>query len=229
MKYCSKCGNELRDDAVFCDKCGSQVGNVESQQRKQIFEGTIHKCPNCGAIVEAFSAKCENCGFEFRDVKPSSTVKKLEEELKEIELSRKKEKNSLTKIIMCTSQFGDNTDKQRINLIRNFPIPNTKEDMFEFMILASSNIILDHYYDSDYEVERKVSAAWMAKMEQVYNKSKVMFGNDPDFIGIKEIYEEKCKAVKDDKHKLYLIIGIVLSISILMLILAAVLPLLYFR
>ncbi len=30
MKYCSKCGNELVDEAVVCVKCGCAVGNIKS-------------------------------------------------------------------------------------------------------------------------------------------------------------------------------------------------------
>ena len=32
------------------------------------------------------------------------------------------------------------TDQKKINLIRSYVIPNTKEDLFEFLVLASSNI-----------------------------------------------------------------------------------------
>lgn len=38
MKYCSKCGNELMDEAVFCPKCGCAVNgaaiNVDLQQEQ---------------------------------------------------------------------------------------------------------------------------------------------------------------------------------------------------
>lgn len=27
--YCSKCGNELKDDMVFCNKCGKPINNIE--------------------------------------------------------------------------------------------------------------------------------------------------------------------------------------------------------
>ena len=27
MKYCSKCGNEVVDEAVMCPKCGCSLGN----------------------------------------------------------------------------------------------------------------------------------------------------------------------------------------------------------
>lgn len=30
-KYCSKCGNELRDNAKFCAKCGTRVGSLSEQ------------------------------------------------------------------------------------------------------------------------------------------------------------------------------------------------------
>lgn len=33
--YCSKCGNELRDDDVFCPKCGNKIEQVESDSNKR--------------------------------------------------------------------------------------------------------------------------------------------------------------------------------------------------
>lgn len=41
-------------------------------------------------------------------------------------------------------------DEQKIDLIRNFSIPNTKEDVLEFIVLAAANIDLKVYgLDSD--------------------------------------------------------------------------------
>ncbi len=50
--------------------------------RTQEFVGTIKKCPNCGAIVEAFQTRCSSCGFELNNVRSSNAV---EEFLKHIE------------------------------------------------------------------------------------------------------------------------------------------------
>ena len=33
LKYCSKCGNELMDEAVICPKCGCPVENSTNQGR----------------------------------------------------------------------------------------------------------------------------------------------------------------------------------------------------
>lgn len=34
MKYCSKCGNELLDEAVICPKCGCQVDNIKKSENE---------------------------------------------------------------------------------------------------------------------------------------------------------------------------------------------------
>ena len=35
-KFCAKCGTELKDDAVFCPKCGAKVGQKEKQPERQV-------------------------------------------------------------------------------------------------------------------------------------------------------------------------------------------------
>ena len=40
MKYCTKCGNELMDEAVFCPKCGCSVNDNGNVKKEGIsFEG----------------------------------------------------------------------------------------------------------------------------------------------------------------------------------------------
>ena len=35
MKYCSKCGNELVDEAIVCPKCGCAVNGVKTSAEKK--------------------------------------------------------------------------------------------------------------------------------------------------------------------------------------------------
>ena len=42
-------------------------------------------------------------------------------------------------------QKPSKTDEQEISLIKSFPIPNTKEDLYEFLILSQSNIDMEVY------------------------------------------------------------------------------------
>ena len=102
------------------------------------------------------------------------------------------------------------TDLKKISLIRSYVIPNTKEDMFEFLILASSNINLQRYndFDSITESEKAVSDAWQAKFEQAYEKAKLSFGNTPEFKKIQVIYEKKNGEItKSKKKRTYSVIG----------------------
>src|SRR6266849_1308786 len=77
--YCAKCGTQLSDDATFCSKCGSRVGQPSqtgtsqagssSSRSDQVLapsDATSLKCPSCGApIAPKFGEMiitCEYCG-----------------------------------------------------------------------------------------------------------------------------------------------------------------------
>ena len=161
MAYCSNCGNEIKDGSKFCDSCGNEVQRNEKEKQK----AKIMNCPQCGAIINTFLSKCESCGTEFRGLDVSQSIKEFAQKLSEID-----------------------SDKQRLNLIKEFPIPNTKEDIMEYMILASSNIGYkdDLYKDEEAEAYEE---AWMTKFLQGYQKAKLVFANDRDFSKIQKMYE----------------------------------------
>ena len=106
MAYCSNCGNEIKDGSKFCDSCGNEVQRNEKEKQK----AKIMNCPQCGAIINTFLSKCESCGTEFRGLDVSQSVKEFAQKLSEAD-----------------------SDKQRLNLIKEFPIPNTKEDIMEYI------------------------------------------------------------------------------------------------
>lgn len=216
MAFCSQCGNKLEEGARFCPSCGKPVESnaAGKSQRIQVFEGNIHKCPNCGEIIKSFTSICPSCGYEFRDAKASSAVKEFASRLQAIEDSRPPK----SKISGLANAFGvsqtSKTDEQKINLIQSFSVPNTKEDITEFMILASSNIdpsLFCIYNNQMTPGERqnqlKVTKAWIAKYEQAYQKAKLSFGNDPDFERIQSIYDKKEREIKSGKRKTPMIIG----------------------
>ena len=161
MAFCSNCGKKLNVGAKFCDECGASV-RVESKNQT-VFEGNAHKCFHCGQPLGAFETRCRFCGTELRDVRISNAVGELAEKLE----------NALS-------------EQQRINIIKNFPIPNTKEDIFEFMVLASSNFDSSYYVTHMYEED--ISDAWLSKIEQCYDKAKLSFGAHADFATIESMY-----------------------------------------
>ena len=89
-------------------------------------------------------------------------------------------------------QNGKRTDKDNIiSHICTFPIPNTKEDLFEFIILAGANIRDDRYDDDLPKYKQEISDAWKSKFEQAYTKAKISFKNSPEFKEIESIYSSK--------------------------------------
>lgn len=217
MAFCSNCGQKLELGAKFCSECGAPVGGSSNTQRQQVFEGDIHKCPNCGEIIKAFEPVCPSCGYEFRNTASSSAVKEFSRKLEQIEASRRPV--SVIDSVVKSLGFGiqqDTTDEQVLNYIRTFNVPNTKEDAFEFMILASSNInytVLSAEKSSDagansveeFNKMKARSEAWVAKVEQVYQKARISFGSDNDFQKIQDLYERVTqalyKAKKEKKRK----------------------------
>ena len=144
MAFCINCGQELMAGAKFCANCGKAVGtsqNEAKEQRKTVYDGELHKCPNCGERLDSFVTACPACGYELRGAKVTSVVNELAQKLER------------TKSV-----------EQKIDLIRNFHIPNTKEDIYEFFILATSNMSADGY-----DVK-----AWYAKLEQAYQKANIL-------------------------------------------------------
>lgn len=201
MAFCINCGHGLAVEAKFCSECGTPVSNSDNQ-RKTVYDGEIHKCPNCGEILESFATFCATCGYELRGTKNSGSVREFAAKLEEIEHSRPPRKFSKNSIREAHSIISE-TDERKISLIRSFAIPNTKEDLFEFLVLAASNIDVQRYDDSHVisAAEKATSDAWKAKLDQAYEKAKLSFGNTPEFKKIHSIYEKKNADIKKNKKK----------------------------
>lgn len=169
MAFCTNCGQQINDGAKFCSSCGAAVSNEKIHtQRKTVFEGNIHKCPNCGEVLNSFTSNCPSCGYEIRGASNSAAVQEF-----------------AVKLASAGSR------QEKIAIIRNFPIPNTKEDILEFMILASTNI-------GD-NLEKDISAAWQSKTEQAYQKAQIIFQDEKEFSRIQNIYSQVCAKLTKQK------------------------------
>lgn len=192
MEFCTNCGEQIKDGAKFCANCGTPADvneQTNNTKRKTMYEGEVHKCPQCGEVIDAFVTVCPACGYELRGSSATSAIKEFAAKLDNVA-----------------------TEYQKANIIRSFPIPNTKEDIFEFMILASSNI--------DEHPNKEVFNAWIAKFEQCYQKAKLSFKQESDFIKIQAIYEKTYKTIKKLRRKgpIRKLLTIVLPIVILLVL-----------
>ena len=211
MPYCSKCGYEVLDGETFCEACGTPIrkNGKTTSKRETVFEGKIHKCPRCGEMVNSFMTKCNSCGFEFRDSESSNAVKLFAEQINQLQAKKETKSESILNIWGFKNK---KIEEQIINTIRNFAVPNTKEDIFEFMILASSNINTSVISSEDYteagansqeefNALKARNEAWRAKMEQVYQKAKIIFGSETDFTKIQDIYLRSSQSINKAEKK----------------------------
>lgn len=190
MKVCSNCGARIYIDSQNCTICGApligtaqqnqqeqqnrqiqnnqpnqlerqnqQVQNNQQNQRRTVYDGEVHKCPSCGELLNSFMAMCPACGYEIRGARTSNFVSEFSLKLSQM-----------------------SSDEEKSNLIRNFPIPNSKEDIYELLILASTNI--------GGSLALNVSEAWLVKIDQCYQKATLILGNNDELAKIKQIYDE---------------------------------------
>lgn len=224
MAFCINCGQELAEGAKFCANCGKAVtGESTTSQRKTVYEGNLHKCPNCGEVLNSFVTNCPTCGHEIRDTQGVSSVRQLAIKLEQLESKRppKKGTNIFTQTFSGGTQL-QSIDEQKIDLIRNFSIPNTKEDVLEFIVLAAANIDLKVYGldSSRYQMldpaRRELSDAWLAKLEQADQKAEIMFGHTQEYLSMRNVYENKMKAIKKQKLQIvWLIAGVLGSLFVM--------------
>lgn len=211
IKFCPYCGKSLDEGARFCKYCGAAIAIDQKAMepegdyytvRKSVFEGRIHKCPNCGEVLTSFTSVCPACGYEIRDAKSSKTVENLSNKLNEItsrQMPPVEESTSIMKTIFGRdfkkvdhtenmnrkAEFENLKHQAKADTIINYPVPNTKEDIMEFMLLAAANI------ESNKNLEKTERQAWITKLDQVYRKAQITIKNPSDLADVQSIYERQ--------------------------------------
>lgn len=224
-QFCYQCGTPLGSVSPFGAK-----GNSSNNPSLIQYE-TMLKCPNCGSSIGRLDAACPYCGSQIAKREASSTVRKFAEELSRIEAEavervEKVEKeetrptgfwSSLTTSDSALDDvvetwfeknieraYGSKTFERKISLINAFPIPNTVEEITEFILLAIANIDVKYGKKSKkntargrpgtmYYTDIKLATTWVNKLEQAYSKAKLSFPNHPTFPKIRSIYENKMR------------------------------------
>lgn len=181
MAYCVNCGAKVNDLAKYCSDCGNQtsaISNDNTQKRREIYTGVVNKCPFCSEVVNSFMSNCQSCGNELRGIGSISSIKELESKIEKL-----------------------NTIEEKAVTIVNYSIPNTKEDVKEFIIMAASNVDTDIYKDPiKNQSQITIANAWFTKYKQAFQKAELLFKDSLELVDIRKKYESKDKALKNSKR-----------------------------
>lgn len=146
------------------------VPPINPQQNSK--HGTLDKCPNCGSVVQAGSVKCEDCGYTFRNIEAVGSVQRFSEMIEKIE----NESTGDSLFSSLGSMYGlDRRTRRLQSAIQNFPIPNAKEDLLEFILY------LEPKQKMSAGNSPTIKAAYSAKYKECKAKAKAYFKDDPMF------------------------------------------------
>lgn len=153
--------------------------------------GDVKKCPSCGAMVESFKTSCGYCGHAFTNVDVNSSIERLFKMLNEAEDMRVMEKQTDNPFAAIGGALSDalsdisgpgKVDRKKMEIISNFPIPTTKEDMLEFLSLALPRAQKKGNFLTANQPENKIHNnfvnVWHAKCEQVIMKARFSMKDD---------------------------------------------------
>ncbi len=176
----------------------SEVGQ-KSPKISNSNQQTKSKCPNCGAEIPSFSIKCDFCNFEIRNKEANNSITKLFEMLNAVEDTRKDDNTSNPLVAigksyskMFQSAFGgDNIHRKKIEIISTFPIPNTKEDILEFLSLALPKTKTNFFGSSN--EEKEFAKTWKEKCKQTIIKARFSFKEDKSTLNMIENYAKQIK------------------------------------
>ena len=225
MAFCVNCGTPMASEARFCVSCGTPVGGIAAAPPPPPAAppppppaapppppatekaGNIRKCPACGAEVPAMTAACPTCGHEFSNVQVSNSVQEFFARLtaleqQELESEMQQPQDLKSKFLkgalkgVGLSGGASAVDKSKIALIESFPVPNSKEDILEFVIMATSRIkkiskgasAMSGYMKlatlgiakSESDIQKNYNEAWKVKCLQVWAKAQIAFSSDKE-------------------------------------------------
>lgn len=200
---------------------------AEKSAPKSTKYGDVRKCPVCGALVPALAVSCPECGYEFSGIEADSAsqqlAKQIDDVLKDaIEQKNNAQRSRLDNSFKLTSSsplekalhdIDENTNQRVKETIKNFPIPNTKSNLFEFIVSLQSK---SNQKITSWQTNYK--DAYTTKLQEAWDKAKLLFPDDPMF---KKIFEElEAENNKKKRRKIIKVIIWIVVVLIMLLIMA---------
>lgn len=94
MRKAQEAGADMDEFEMILDAKLHEVQKAATsatQKTSSNKHGEVRKCPACGAMVSAFTARCSECGFEFNNVEAVKSANTLFEKLQSLEMDKARE------------------------------------------------------------------------------------------------------------------------------------------
>ena len=193
IKKAKELGEDIDELEIIID---AKLQQLEIKKPINEKVGNLKTCPACGVSVKAMTLLCNDCGHEFQNKKANQSITDLIEKLE-------KEDNKNYK------QESDRSDIKS-KIITQFPIPQTKEDIFEF--LTFSFPFLENQSIDDDEKQ-----AWITKVGQAILKAKITTSDAFEKETINE-YDRKLQKIIAKEKRSTAYMYILLALAFLLLI-----------
>ena len=159
LRKAKSLGENVDEVEVLIDTVPKATSKSTSSGREK-----LKKCPNCGAVITDVVMKCPECGYVFSVVKANDSSQKLFEKLNNAKSLQ--------------------TKKQ---IIESFPIPNSKEDLLEFLLLSRPYVK---------DVKGAFAEAYFKKYSECIGRCQTFFSDDLDFKNFIDQYDEAVRIRK---------------------------------
>lgn len=190
---------------------------------KSVKFGVTNKCPSCGAPIQSLSIQCPDCNHEFREIQANASAKELFRLLEDAQNMKVPEEDggALNKVLsggVVGLLFGNSkydeqqkalslqkhhimVSNKKKQIISDFPIPSTKDDIFEFLALTLPNAIpyKDGFWkelSGQQETHNLWCPIWRSKCEQVINKARILFRDDLKLLAEVEKFNKQLNTKK---------------------------------
>jgi hypothetical protein len=164
-------------EIVLAAKLYEKQQSIDTKPKSEKLGG-VKKCPACGSEVQSFQINCVACNHEFNNIDANVSIQKLFILLNECEKERGNQEFSVGSALgnIFARAYGigggDKVIEKKKSIISGFPIPNTREDILEFLDKSHNDL----------------APTWFSKCEQVIMKARFAMKDDQKTIKEIEYY-----------------------------------------
>lgn len=172
IQKCPSCGSPISGFSTSCSECGFEFTNVGAVTSASILFEQLQQVEREKSRELAHHS--ERKSQKLNELSQMHNSGGAMSKLFASKEAQKKERDDLIAQMEVTAKSIEKKYlDERLNIIKTFAVPNTKEDLLELLSMASSSA-----YDNDGVIGPE-EEVWLQKTDQVYQKLVIASANDP--------------------------------------------------